>query len=193
MSRWQDHTAKRCSVANYGRDALLICLAKETINKTLEHEQRLADSKQDRRWLHQTVHRRAVEPTEAQKKEFFLLTRLTDNPVQAELAEVGASSEVRILRTQLAKERKRARKAQGKEDGEWLEDWWNSDGTSNWVGGVWTNPGGANAQEESEEDEEMQDESEDYDDTQQEEEGVEEPEHEAKEPKRVNGWAVLND
>ena len=164
----------------------------ETAAKTLEHQASLANSKQERRWLYQTLHTRPIAPTKAEKQEFFLLTRLSDNQRHLRTSEAGASAKVRILREQLAKEKERARKAQGKEEGEWLEDWWNPDGTSNYVGGAWTNPGGSNPQEEAEEDEEMQDESEEDDDSESEAEEVEEPELEAKEPKWVNGWAVLN-
>lgn len=164
----------------------------ETVAKTLEHQDSLASSKQERRWLYQTLHTRPIAVTEAEKQEFCLLTRLSDNQRHLRTSEDAASAKVRVLREQLTKEKERARKAQGKEEGEWLEDWWNSDGTSNYVGGPWTNPGGSNPQEEAEEDEEMQDESEEDDDSGSEAEEVEEPELEAKDPKRVSGWAVLN-
>ena len=173
-------------------DTLLTCLIEETVAKTLEHQNRLEDAKQERRWLEQTLHKRPIAPTEAEKQEFFLLTRLSDNQRHLRTSEDAASAKVRILREQLAKEKERARKAQGKEEWEWLEDWWNPDGTSNLVGGAWTNPGGSNTQEEAEEDDEMQDESEEPEESEPEAEKVEEQEHEAKQPKRVNGWAVLN-
>ena len=172
-------------------DVLLICWTKETINKTLEHTDRLSNARQDRRWLHQTLHTRPVKPTEAERKEFCLLTRLGDNPRTLGTSEAAASAKVRYLRALLATERHRAREAQGKEETEPLEDWWSSDGTSNWVGGVWTNPGASNTQEE-EEDEAMQDDTESARETQLETEEDEEPDHKAKEPKRVSGWAVLN-
>ena len=177
---------KRCNVANHVTETLLTFLIKETIAKTLEHQSCLANSKQERRWLYQTLHARPIALTEAERQEFFLLTRLSDNQGHLRESEGAASGKVRTLREQLAKEKERARKAQGKEEGEWLEDWWNPDGTSNYVGGAWTNPGGSNPQEEAGEDEE------DDDVSDSEAEEVEEPELEAKDPKRVSGWAVLN-